>query len=103
MDQPLKAIQHPQWRAIFDAVFERDALANMFGEAAVNYSMDRRFGEHFADVLAQALTQFRPRENYFLTQVWDDRYTTGTDGVPVYLQPSAQLATRFLGADNILS
>ena len=101
LEQPLIATQHPQWRAIFDAVFERDRLANTFGEAAVNYSMDRSFGEHFADVFAQALIQFGPEDNYFLTQVWGDRYTTGTNGVPIYLQPDAQLAIRALGADRL--
>lgn len=101
LDDPLTAIHHPQWRTIFDAVFQRDTLAHTFGEASVNYSMDRSFGEHFSHVFAQALTQFIPKENYFLMQVWRDRYTTGTNGVPIYLQPSAQRAIRSLGVDRL--
>lgn len=101
LDQPLAAVQHPQWQAVFDRVFERNALANTFGEAAVNYSMDRSFGQHFADVFAQALHQFVPEENYFLTQVWGDRYATGRDGIPVYLQPSAQSTIHALGIDRL--
>lgn len=101
LDDPLTAIHHSQWHTIFAAVFERNTLANTFGETAVNYSMGRSFGEHFADVFAQALTQFIPRENYFLMQVWRDRYTTGTNGVPIYLQPSAQQTIRSLGFDRL--
>lgn len=72
-----KAIKHPLWREIFEEVFERGKLVQTFGEAAVNYSMDRSFGEHFADVFALALQQFVPEKNYFLTQVWSDRYASG--------------------------
>ncbi|MCE2887030.1 MAG: BtaA family protein, partial [Pseudanabaena sp. 42896M_M3] len=92
LQEPLVAIQHPRWRDIFEQVFERDRLIESFGEAAVNYSMDRSFGEHFADVFAQALQRFIPNENYFLTQVWGDRYTSDLkgEGVPLYLQASAQ-------------
>jgi S-adenosylmethionine-diacylglycerol 3-amino-3-carboxypropyl transferase len=89
LENPSDAIQSPQWRAIFEQVFERQKLIALFGEAAVNYSMDRSFGEHFAAVFAQAMVRFKPMENYFLTQVWADRYAPGPDGLPLYLQPEA--------------
>lgn len=63
--------------------------------------MDRSFGDHFADVFAQALNRFVPKENYFLTQVWGDRYTSGPDGVPLYFQPSAQATIRSLDVDRL--
>jgi S-adenosylmethionine-diacylglycerol 3-amino-3-carboxypropyl transferase len=85
--QPETAIATPDWREIFEQVFERQKLIQTFGEAAVNYSMDRSFGEHFADVFARSLRQFAPQENYFLTQVWGDRYADLPDGRPLYLEP----------------
>jgi S-adenosylmethionine-diacylglycerol 3-amino-3-carboxypropyl transferase len=100
LQSPNIAIEHPQWRSIFETVFERDKLAKTFGEAAVNYSMDRSFGEHFADVFAKALQRFSSN-NYFLTQVWGDRYSTGVDGIPIYLQPSVQTAIRSLGTERL--
>ncbi len=101
--EPLTAIQHPQWRDPFEQIFERGKLVQTFGEAAVNYSMDRSFGEHFADVFAQALRRFIPNENYFLTQVWGDRYALNLqgEGVPLYLQTSAQNDIRTLGTDRL--
>ncbi|MFN5398643.1 MAG: DUF3419 family protein, partial [Pseudanabaena sp.] len=101
--EPLTAIQHPQWRILFEQVFERERLVQTFGEAAVNYSMDRSFGEHFADVFAQALQRFNPNENYFLTQVWGDRYTDNLagEGVPLYLQESAQKNIWALGVERL--
>ncbi len=103
LKEPLTAIQHPQWRNLFEQVFERERLVQTFGEAAVNYSMDRSFGEHFADVFAQALQRFNPNENYFLTQVWGDRYTNDLagEGVPLYLQDSAQKDIRALGTERL--
>ncbi|PZO42227.1 MAG: DUF3419 domain-containing protein [Pseudanabaena frigida] len=103
LSEPLTAIQCSQWRNIFEQVFERDRLIQTFGEAAVNYSMDRSFGEHFADVFAQALQRFIPNENYFLTQVWGDRYTSNLqgEGVPLYLQASAQNDIRALGTERL--
>jgi S-adenosylmethionine-diacylglycerol 3-amino-3-carboxypropyl transferase len=89
LTDPDEAIQPPFWQAIFGRVFERQKLIALFGEAAVNYSMDRSFGSHFATVFAQALDQFEPTENYFLTQIWTGRYAPGPDGLPLYLQPAA--------------
>ncbi|MCD8485719.1 MAG: BtaA family protein [Desertifilum sp.] len=87
---PESAINHPQWSKTFERVFERQKLAKTFGEAAVNYSMDRSFGEHFADVFAQALQRFHPQQNYFLSQVWRDTYSER----PLYLQADAQAIIR---------
>lgn len=103
LQEPLIAVNHPRWRDIFEQVFERDRLIDTFGEAAVNYSMDRSFGEHFADVFAQALQRFIPDENYFLTQVWGDRYTSNLtgEGVPLYLQSSVQNDIRKFGTERL--
>jgi S-adenosylmethionine-diacylglycerol 3-amino-3-carboxypropyl transferase len=90
----------PRWRQIFESVFERHKLVRAFGEAAVNYSMDRSFGEHFADVFAKALHKYTIG-NYFLTQVWSDSYSYGFDGVPLYLQPEAQSSIRELGTSRL--
>ena len=103
LQEPLIAVNHPRWRDIFEQVFERDRLIEFFGEAAVNYSMDRSFGEHFADVFSQALQRFIPNENCFLTQVWGDRYTSNLsgEGVPLYLQASAQNDIHRLGTERL--
>ncbi|MEM9215443.1 MAG: DUF3419 family protein [Cyanobacteria bacterium P01_F01_bin.150] len=101
LDDPQTAVQHPQWRSLFNTVFERSRLVQTFGEAAVNYSMDRSFGDHFADVFAQALTRFTPSKNYFLTQVWGDRYALGPEGVPLYLQPTVQATIRALDVNRL--
>ena len=101
LHQPKSSIEHPQWDALFESVFERSVLIESFGEAAVNYSMDRSFGQHFADVFAQALVRFSPLENYFLTQVWDDRYAYGADGLPCYLQADYQSKILNLGLNRL--
>ncbi len=101
LQQPKTAVHHPQWNAMFESVFERSQLIEAFGEAAVNYSMDRSFGVHFADVFAQALTRFLPLENYFLTQVWADRYAVEAVGLPCYLQPEPQSRILKLGLDRL--
>jgi S-adenosylmethionine-diacylglycerol 3-amino-3-carboxypropyl transferase len=90
LEDPDAAIASPQWQPIFDAVFERQKLIDTFGPAAVNYSMDRSFGEHFGAVFAQAMQRFEPTETYFLTQIWADRYIKHFDGGPLYLQAAAQ-------------
>jgi S-adenosylmethionine-diacylglycerol 3-amino-3-carboxypropyl transferase len=95
------ATSHPQWNQIFEKVFQRDKLVRFFGEEAVNYSMDRSFGEHFADVFASSLQRFTPEKNYFLTQVWTDSYSNSIDGMPIYLQPTTQSMIRCLGVDRL--
>jgi S-adenosylmethionine-diacylglycerol 3-amino-3-carboxypropyl transferase len=99
--EPITAINSKHWRSIFAEVFDRDRLIATFGESAVNYSMDRSFGEHFADVFARALQKYQLTDNYFITQVWRDRYADGIDGVPLYLQPQAQLAIEKFGTDRL--
>lgn len=91
---------NPLWQQIFETVFERNKLARIFGDAAVNYSMDRSFGTHFADVFAKALHKYT-MANYFLTQVWNDSYSYGFDGVPLYLQPDVQISIRELGTSRL--
>ncbi|MGL5062297.1 MAG: DUF3419 family protein, partial [Microcoleus sp.] len=101
LTSPATVIEDSRWREIFEFVFDRNKLAQIFGEAAVNYSMDRSFGEHFADVMARSLLQFSPETNYFLTQVWRDSYSNFTDGLPLYLQAPAQTAIRSFGVDRL--
>ncbi|MDX2217187.1 MAG: DUF3419 family protein [Oculatellaceae cyanobacterium bins.114] len=101
LKQPAIALSSPLWNSLFEQVFERHKLAQVFGEAAVNYSMDRSFGEHFADMFAQALRSKNPAQNYFVTQVWGDRYTTGQNEVPLYLQSPVQLMIRHLGVERL--
>ncbi|AFZ01243.1 DUF3419 family protein [Calothrix sp. PCC 6303] len=101
LNKTQEAIESPQWRSLFENVFERDKLAVIFGEAAVNYSMDRSFGEHFADVFAHSLQKFVSTKNYFITQVWCDAYTDEIDGVPLYLQPLVQTSIRQLGTERL--
>jgi S-adenosylmethionine-diacylglycerol 3-amino-3-carboxypropyl transferase len=98
---PATAIQSNHWRSIFEEIFARDRLITTFGESAVNYSMDRSFGEHFADVFARALQKYHPTDNYFITQVWRDCYADGRDGLPLYLQPQAQIAIQKFGTDRL--
>jgi S-adenosylmethionine-diacylglycerol 3-amino-3-carboxypropyl transferase len=95
------AIQDDRWQSIFEAIFDRHQLIQTFGESAVNYSMDRSFGTHFADVFARSLQKYDPHQNYFITQVWRDRYADGVNGVPLYLQPQAQSSIHHLGTDRL--
>jgi S-adenosylmethionine-diacylglycerol 3-amino-3-carboxypropyl transferase len=100
LHNPDTVTANPLWLSIFETVFERQKLARIFGDAAVNYSMDRSFGIHFADVFAQALHKYT-KANYFLTQVWADSYSYGFDGVPLYLQPGTQISIRELGTSRL--
>jgi S-adenosylmethionine-diacylglycerol 3-amino-3-carboxypropyl transferase len=100
LHNPDTVIANPLWTSIFETVFERQKLARIFGDDAVNYSMDRSFGEHFADVFAKALRKYTS-SNYFLTQVWSDSYFDGLDGVPLYLQPHTQTCIRELGTSRL--
>jgi S-adenosylmethionine-diacylglycerol 3-amino-3-carboxypropyl transferase len=98
---PVTAIYSKYWREVFEEIFDRDKLIATFGESAVNYSMDRSFGEHFSDLFARALQKYYPEDNYFITQVWCDRYADGIDGVPLYLQLEAQTKIREYGTDRL--
>jgi len=101
LHDPVAALNHPQWREVFETVFNRDKLIHTFGAAAVNYSMDRSFGTHFAAVFAEALQRFVPTQNYFLTQVWRDRYAEGLEGLPLYLQAPFQAKIHQYGSDRL--
>jgi len=91
LNDPANAIQSKHWRLIFEQVFDREILVQTFGESAVNYSMDRSFGDHFADVFARALQRDDYKQNYFLTQIWNDRYE---GEMPMYLKPETQSILR---------
>lgn len=101
LDHPSSALEHPLWQETFHHIFEREKLSKLFGEAAVNYSMDRSFGEHFADVFSMALRRFEPQHNYFLTQVWSDRYPANIENYPLYLQPTVQDKILCLGCHRL--
>ncbi len=89
---PDQAASHPAWRPTFQRVFERSHLAALFGEAAVAYSMDRSFADHFEAVFASALARFRVADNYFLSQVLTDGYPTDPALGPAYLGAGAGAA-----------
>ncbi len=99
---PKTAIAHPQWPVLFETVFDREELIKVFGEAAVNYSMDRSFGVHFSHVFASALQRFDSAQNYFLTQVWCDHYPDNPAHLPLYLQSDVQTQIRQFGADRLV-
>jgi S-adenosylmethionine-diacylglycerol 3-amino-3-carboxypropyl transferase len=101
LGDPATAVTSPRWRPVFEQVFERTALARLFGPAAVDYSMDRSFGEHFADVVAGALRRWPAGGNYFLHQMIEERYLPGPEGSPPCLQNAAQAAARTLGVDRL--
>ncbi|MCA9609068.1 MAG: DUF3419 family protein, partial [Myxococcales bacterium] len=73
-----------------------------FGPAAVDYSMDREFGEHFAAVFGDALGRWAAGENYFLHQVFEGRYLDGPGGRPPCLDETAQAAARARGLERLV-
>jgi S-adenosylmethionine-diacylglycerol 3-amino-3-carboxypropyl transferase len=91
----------PGWRDAFDRVFERGRLARTFGPEAVDYSMDRPFSAHFAAAFAAALGRWRVDENYFLSQIFEERYLDGPDGAPPSLQAETQARIRALGTGRL--
>lgn len=80
---PLEAVRHPDWKAIFAKVFDRQLLSTTFGPASVDYSMSQEFHDHFSDVFAHALLSFDAKRNYFLSSLWNDAYPTVGDGDPL--------------------
>ncbi|MDQ3035839.1 MAG: BtaA family protein [Myxococcota bacterium] len=99
--RPAEAASSPRFREVFERVFERGALAQRFGPAAVDYSMDRSFGEHFADVFARALMRWPTGENYFLHQVFEERYLDVPGGRPPCLEQATQAAAIARGAERL--
>ncbi len=98
---PAEATASPHWQPIFDRIFERGRLADLFGPAAVDYSMDRSFGEHFADVVARALHRWPAGQNYFLHQMLEQRYLDIPDGRPPCLTEPRQAAARARGLHRL--
>lgn len=98
---PAAATSSPHWRPIFDRIFDRAHLASLFGPAAVDYSMDRSFGEHFADVVAGALHRWPAGQNYFLHQMLEQRYLDIPDGRPPCLTEATQAAARARGLHRL--
>lgn len=95
------AAAHPGFRASFQQVFERDKLARTFGEAAVAYSMDRSFADHFESVFASALRRWTPDANYFLHQVLRDGYPSGPGQLPPYLASDFARRAQQAGSERL--
>jgi S-adenosylmethionine-diacylglycerol 3-amino-3-carboxypropyl transferase len=101
LGRPDEAVQSPRFVEVFDRVFERSALTRLFGPAAVDYSMDRSFGEHFASAFAAALRRWPAGENYFLHQVFEGRYLDAPGGCPPCLEERAHAAAVARGLDRL--
>lgn len=80
-----EALRTQGWDAAFAEVFDRDALRAVFGPAAVDYSMDRGFDEHFKVALWVAMATWQRADNYFLDQVMLDRYGLACAGRPPWM------------------
>lgn len=102
LGDPVAATESPRFREVFERVFERGALTARFGPAAVDYSMDREFGEHFADVFARALRRWPAGTCYFLHQVLEGRYLDGDGGRPPCLEAATQRAAIERGLDRLV-
>ncbi len=102
LGDPVGATESPRFREVFERVFERGALTARFGPAAVDYSMDREFGEHFADVFARALRRWPRGESYFLHQVFEGRYLDADGGRPPCLEAATQRAAIARGLDRLV-
>jgi S-adenosylmethionine-diacylglycerol 3-amino-3-carboxypropyl transferase len=101
LGDPAAATASPHWRPVFERIFERGHLADLFGPAAVDYSMDRSFGAHFADVVARALQRWPAGTNYFLHQMLEQRYLDVADGRPPCLTGPIQAAARARGLHRL--
>ena len=101
LERPAEAIESPRWREVFDRIFDRAALTLRFGPAAVDYSMDRSFGEHFAAVVASALTRWPKGANYFVHQMLEARYLDGPGGAPPCLEEPGHAAALARGLDRL--
>ena len=99
---PRQTAAHPAWAPCFERTFARGDLARVFGPAAVDYSMDRSFGDHFADVFARAAARFQPAENYFWQQVWGDSYGPPSAGRPPALTVDGAAAVRSRAAGRLI-
>lgn len=80
-------------------VFERGKLARIFGEAAVAYSMDRSFADHFEAQLSAALARWPLAQNYFLHQIMKDCYPD--ESLPPVLIDGFRAAAARLGPDRL--
>lgn len=88
--RPGEALVSPEWTAIFQRVFRRERLVELFGERAVMYSTRRSFADHFAQVFAAALHRWNPLDNFYLHQIFRDAYPPGEAGLPDYMRAEAR-------------
>jgi len=95
---PRRDAGSPAWRHAFAVVFEREKLARTFSRAAVDFSMDRGFDDHFAAVFEAAIARWGPGDNPFLDQVLTDTYAST---LPPYLQADWQAQLRVHGLDRL--
>lgn len=89
------------FREAFAATFERSKLTEIFGEAAVAYSMDRSFADHFESVFRDAMARWEPEACYFLHQVLRDGYPEDPAQLPPYFAPEFAARARAAGADRL--
>ncbi|BCD92272.1 S-adenosylmethionine--diacylglycerol 3-amino-3-carboxypropyl transferase [Francisella halioticida] len=68
-------------KKIFDFIFDRNYLRDVFGFAAVDYSMHKEFSDHFFEVTKKALSNYS-NNNYFIDQMLEGKYN---DFLPIYL------------------
>ncbi len=99
--RPGEALVSPDWFAIFQRVFRRERLVELFGARAVMYSTQRSFAAHFAQVFATALQRWKPPDNLYLYQVFRDAYPPGEAGLPAYMRAEARGQLRRRGLADL--
>eukprot|EP01130_Rhizamoeba_saxonica_P002336 TRINITY_DN12160_c0_g1_i1.p1 TRINITY_DN12160_c0_g1~~TRINITY_DN12160_c0_g1_i1.p1 ORF type:complete len:210 (-),score=44.27 TRINITY_DN12160_c0_g1_i1:66-695(-) len=73
-DSVKNILEKGSWDKIFNTVFDRDKLIDLFGEEAVSYSMEKSFARHFSEVFKYAIETYDVDNNYFLHQIFFDHY-----------------------------
>jgi len=89
------------FHAAFAAAFERGELVATFGEAAVAYSMDRSFADHFEAVFRAAMERWEPQDCYFLHQALRDAYPRDPAQLPPYFAADFAARARAAGPDRL--
>lgn len=89
-ETPSESVRQAGWQRAFKELWEREYLARQYSRAAVDFSMSREFDDHFDEVFTAANLRWPRGENYFLEQVFHDRFLPRADGVPPWLDPLTQ-------------
>jgi S-adenosylmethionine-diacylglycerol 3-amino-3-carboxypropyl transferase len=98
---PAHALGIPNWPHTFQKVFDRARLQQLFGAAMVGYSASKSFAQHFSQCFARALREFSGRKNYFLNQIFHNRYDVEGKQLPPYLEEENQEVIRKHGVDRL--